>query len=81
MMVALAVGSQVRLMEGNECVGTGVLADGDVLHGHTIPRNFRKVMVETVKPGVPPKLNGAFEDDFLCSGQFTVWPFNQMECM
>ncbi len=81
MMVTPAVGSRVRLIKGNECAGIATLIDGDTLHGYTFPRTFQKVILEAVKPGVPPELKGPFEDDCLCNGQITAWPFNQMECM
>ena len=31
------------------------------------------------KPRLPPEMKGPFEDDFLCTGQFTAWPCSQME--
>lgn len=83
MMVLLtsAVGSRVRLMKNKECVGIATIVDGNVLHGRTIPRDFRKVMLVAIKPGLTPEIKGPFEDDYLCNEQFTAWPLNQMECM
>jgi len=80
-MIALTVvvASRIRLMKNNECVGIGTVLDGDILHGHKIPKGFKKVVLEAVKPRLPPEMKGPFEDDFLCTGQFTAWPCNQME--
>ena len=69
----------MRLMKGMECVGIGTLVDGNMLHGHSIPKHFRKVVLEAVKPGIPPELKGSFEDDCLYNGQFTAWPLNRLE--
>ena len=74
------VGSRVRLMKGNECVGIATLVDGDDLHGHKIPKSFKKVVLEAIKPETFPELKGPF-DEYLCIGQFTAWPFSQMECL
>ena len=68
-------------MKGNECVGIGIILDEDMLHGRKIPSTFKKVVLEAVKPRLPPEIKGPFDDDFLCKDQITAWPFNQMECM
>ena len=80
MLLISAVGRRVRLMINKECVGIAKIVDGKI-HGHTIPRDFIKVMLDAIKPGLTPEMKGPFEDDYLCIGQFTVWPLNQMECM
>lgn len=68
-------------MENKECVGIATIVDGMILHGRAIPRDFRKVMLDAIKPGLTPQIKGPFEDTYLCNGQFTAWPLNQMECM
>ena len=65
-------------MKNNEI---GTILDGDMLHGHKIPRGLTKAVLEAVKQGLPPEMKGPFEDDFLQKGQFTAWPLNQMECI
>jgi len=81
MLLTSTVGRRVRLMRNKECVGIATIVDGKILHGHTIPRDFIKVMLDAIKPGLTPEMKGPFEDDYLCIGQFTAWPLNQMECM
>ena len=68
-------------MKGKECVGIAQVVDTDVLHGRKIPAHYRKILLEVIKPKMPPKIRGPFEDDYLTVGQFTAWPLNEFECM
>ena len=68
-----------QLNKGSECVGIATLVEGDVLHGHKVPTSYRNVFLEAIKQGISPELKGPFEDNCLCIGQFTAWPFSQME--
>ena len=35
-----------------ECVEIATIVDGKILHGHAIPRDCRKVMLDAIKPGL-----------------------------
>ena len=55
--------------------------DGDVLHGHKIPANYTKVILEAIRPKVLPEIRRPFEDNFLSIGEITAWPLNKIECI
>ena len=75
------IGRRVRLLIGTECVGIAQLMEGDQLHGHKIPRNYTKVMLEAIKPNLPPPIKGPFDGTYLNIGQITAWCLNQTECI
>ena len=62
-------------------MGIAHLVDSDVLHGHKVPVNCRKILLEVIKPRMPPKIKGPFEDDYLTVGQYTAWPLNELVCV
>jgi len=68
-------------LKGKECVGIATQMEGDVLHGHKIPKNYVKVLLEAIRPNFPAEIKGPFEDDFLSIGQITAWPLNKIECI
>jgi len=76
-----AIDRRVRLLMGTECVGIAQLMEGDQLHCHKIPRNYTKVMLEAIKPNLPPPIKGPFNSTYLNLGQITAWSLNQIECI
>ena len=67
-LVLLSVGSRQPVGLGQMC------PDQDVIHGHEIPHGYVKVLIEYIKPKIPPPFPLPFDGDELDSGQFTVWP-------
>lgn len=73
--VSLNVSDKVVMMQNGKSVGTGVVADGKILHGHTIPDGYVKVVIDYVKPNIMPTFSSAFDDsESLTAGQFVQWP-------
>jgi len=72
--ILITAGTVVLLSEHGLPVGMGKVCPENVIHGHEIPNNHIKVMIDYIKPGIKPPFQMPFDDDELCTAQFTVWP-------
>ncbi len=70
------------LAEDGKVVGTATTLTGDQLHGKTIPSGWLRVVIKHIYDGVRPRFETAFDEQFLCVGNITAWPTNQVKsCM
>ena len=67
-VVLLSVGSRQPVGLGKVC------NDQDMIHGHEIPHGHVKVLIEYIKPNIPPPFPLPFDGNELDCGQFSVWP-------
>lgn len=67
-LVLLAEGSKQPVGLGSVCV------DQEIIHGHVVPQNHVKILIEYIKPNIKPPYPLPFDDEVLYCGQFTVWP-------
>ena len=68
--------SKVALLIEDRVVAKGITLSGDVLHGHTLPLGFTKVMIEEVlDPQARVQVGRYFDDDeqFLQTNLITAW--------
>lgn len=80
-MPSLSVGYEVIILKNQEPIGTGIIADGELLHGRVIPGGYIKLIVKQVMPNVTPIFRSAFdeEEEALSAGQFIAWPENEVK--
>lgn len=66
----------IKLLDANNSeVGTATVLPGSILHGKTLPRNFIKIAIQHISPGVQPwpAAKGYFDEE-LSAGAITGWP-------
>jgi len=68
-------GQAVNFLLDGESVGRGTIMEGSILHGQDVPKDHKKLMVNSVQPNIHSVFATAFdEDSFISSGQFIAWP-------
>ena len=70
-------GQNVKLLQNARVIGLGQVADGNILHGHEIPRTFIKVVITRLDANIVPLFKAAFNPPYLSLGEHTAWPANQ----
>ena len=68
--------SKVSLLINKKVVAKGITLSGDILHGHTLPSGFTKVMIEQVfDPQAKLQVERYLDDDEQCLQQnmITAW--------
>ena len=77
----LSVGSKVNILKNQKPVGTGLVAEGNILHGHDVPDGYVKLIIQEIELNVKPVVKSAFDDDeeTLSAGQFVMWPLKNVK--
>ena len=70
---------KVILLQDSLPVGKGAVVEGELSHGHAIPAGSVRVVVEEIEDGICPPCSSAFDDEFIVSGQFCVWPIQELQ--
>ena len=70
---------KVILLQDSLPVGKGAVVEGELSHGHAIPAGSVRVVVEEIEDGICPPCSSAFDDEFIVSGQFGVWPIQELQ--
>ena len=76
----LSVEAKVSIMQNQEPIGTGIVAEGRVLHGRDIPDGYIKLIVEQVVPNIKPMFTSAFDDEEETLSA-AVWPENAVKLL
>lgn len=77
---ALESGTPIQLLdETTKIVGTGRIASQSSSHGRDIPDGYLNVEITTIASNVKPHIASPFDEDFVCVGQFTLWPQKQLQ--
>ena len=67
------------LDETTKIVGTGRISSQISSHGRDIPDGYLNVEITTIASKVKPHIASPFDEDFVCVGQFTLWPQKQLQ--
>ena len=70
-------GQNVKLLQNCRVIGIGRVADGNMLHGHEIPKTFIKIVITKLDANIVPLFKAAFNPPYLSVGEHTAWPANQ----
>ena len=69
------IGHSIQLLSSTyKAIGTAVTMSGSVLHGHDIPSEYSKVVVDKIDANVKPWPLIKGDDENLSSGSITAWP-------
>ena len=76
----LELGTAVQLLdEATKVVGTGRIASQSSSHGRDIPDGYLNVEITTIASNVKPHVASPLDEDFVCVGQFILWPRKQLQ--